>query len=111
MSTKEIFFWQIECDYTNTAIDIPSLNLTSTNQDEENNSIICNLASASLIECTAQVGSVYAPSPASPPASTVTELISLYYTILYLTMIETIIYEILQTCVMLNVCSNCNIRC
>jgi len=37
---------------------------------------ICTLTSASVIECTAQAGSVYAPSPTSPPATAVTDLIS-----------------------------------
>jgi len=66
---------QIECAYKSTAGVIPLVNFTSTNQDEKYTSI-CNLTSASVIECTAQAGSVYAPSPTSLPATTVTELIS-----------------------------------
>jgi len=71
------FVLQIECAYKSTAGVIPLVNFTSTNQDKENISI-CNINSASVIECTAQAGSVYAPSPASPQATTVTDLISKY---------------------------------
>jgi len=70
--------FQVECNYKEQPGAIPLKNFTSTNQDKEKISI-CNLTSASLIECTAQAGTVYAPSPASLPATTVTELISKSY--------------------------------
>jgi len=73
----KILFSQIECNYSSTSGVIPSVNFTSTNQDKEKTSI-CNLTSATVIECTAQAGTVYAPSPASLPATTDTELISKY---------------------------------
>jgi len=53
------------------------VNLNSTNQDKEKTSI-CNLTSASVIECTAHAGTEYVPSPASPPATVVTSLIGKY---------------------------------
>jgi len=71
------FVLQIECAYKSTSGVIPSVNITSTNQDEEKTSI-CNIKSASVIECTAQAGSVYAPSPANSPETTVTELFCKY---------------------------------
>jgi len=77
MMIKTLFFLQVECNYSSTSGVIPSINITSTNQDEDKTSI-CNINSASVIECTAQAGSVYAPSPASPPATTVTDLLCKY---------------------------------
>jgi len=50
------------------------MNLNSTNQEKEKVSI-CNLTSASVIDCRAQAGTEYVPSPASPPATIVTSLI------------------------------------
>jgi len=68
------FLLQINCYYKHHAGVISLVNLNSTNQEKEKVSI-CNLTPASVIECTAQAGTEYVPSPASPPATAVTSLI------------------------------------